>query len=55
VVTRAARERFFVEARKTDDGDAEAHRRGGLTTPSAEKIRGTTGVDHGECGSKGSG
>jgi hypothetical protein len=55
VVTQPACEKFFVETRKTDDSDAGAHRGGGLTLYSAEKIRRTAGVDHEECGSMGSG
>jgi hypothetical protein len=31
MVTRLPRQRFFVETRKRDDGDVEAHRRGVLT------------------------
>jgi hypothetical protein len=40
------RPRFFAEARKRDDGDARAHRRGGLTPHSAEKIGAAAGVVH---------
>src|SRR5436190_22754176 len=39
-----SRERFFGETRKPDDGDAGAHRRGGLTKYSPEKIRGAVGM-----------
>jgi len=38
------RQRFFAETRKRDEGDAEAHRRGALTTYSAEKIGAATGM-----------
>jgi len=38
------RQRFFVEARKRDDGDATVHRQGALTTHSAEKIGAAAGV-----------
>ena len=36
----------LVPTARIDDGDAGAHRRGGLTKYPAEKIRGTAGVAH---------
>jgi len=42
--TACPRQRFFVEARKRDDGDAKEHRRGALTMHSAEKIGAAAGV-----------
>jgi len=40
------RQRFFAEARKRDEDDVEAHRRGALTPQSAEKIGAAAGVVH---------
>ena len=43
---RYPRLRFFAEARKRDDRDAEAHRGEALTPHSAEKIGAAAGVVH---------
>jgi hypothetical protein len=39
-----SRQRLFAETRKPDEDDAGAHRRGAMTTYSADKIGATTGL-----------